>query len=169
VDPSVEIQLLEQILDELIDAIQEILQSGGHLSDEIQGLLAEEIELTLSRISQLRHEAVIGPAPQAAPLEPTNIAPGGFPSSNIHGFKYDPKSKQLLVQFHGPYPQAAGPIYRYTGVPQNTFDVVARGQVGPRTSGQNRYHKWQRNIAPSLGASVYALIREGGYPYQRVS
>jgi hypothetical protein len=160
-------------VDEIVQFTQMLLdyaaQNAGNLNPESQRVLAEFIQNLLQFIEQ-ETANVEGLAPQgAAPLEPTNMVPGGFESSNIHGFKYDPQSKQLLVQFHGPYPQAAGPIYRYTGVPQNTFDVVARGQLGPRTSGQNRYHKWQRNIAPSLGASVYALIREGGYPYQRVS
>ncbi len=160
-------------MNELIEIAQMLLDYAANnsstLNDESQKFLAQLMEQVFELI-ELESGSVEGLAPQgAAPLEPTNMSPGAFPSSNINGFKYDPKSQQLLVQFHGPYPQAAGPIYRYNGVPQNTFDVVSRGAVGPRTSGQNRYHKWQRNIAPSLGASVYALIREGGFPFQRVS
>lgn len=159
-------------MNELIEIAQLLLdysaQNAANLNPESQQFLAQLMETVFALIEG--DSGVEGLSPQGAePLEPSNMTPGGFPSSNINGFKYDPQSKQLLVQYHGPYPQAAGPIYRYTNVPQNTFDVVSRGQVGPRTSGQNRYHKWQRNISPSLGASVNALIKEGGYKYQRVS
>ena len=109
------------------------------------------------------------PTPQAPsePIPPLDDAP--YESSNISGFKYDPKSQKLIIRFQGKYPQKnSGSIYSYEGVPQNIFNVFRRGAVAPRTSGQNAWHRWHRNQAPSLGASAYALIREGGYKYRKL-
>lgn len=55
-NPEQEIQLLEQLIDELLAGIQEVLQSGEILSDEFQGALAQELEVTTQRIDQLRGE-----------------------------------------------------------------------------------------------------------------
>lgn len=49
-----ELEQLEQLLNELLAGIQDVLQSGETLSDEFQGILAQELEATTSRIDQLR-------------------------------------------------------------------------------------------------------------------
>lgn len=97
------------------------------------------------------------------------IPSGPYPSSNVEGFNYDPKSGKLQVQFHGPYPQAKGSIYEYDDVPEYIYDIFSRGAVGPRTSGKNRYHEWIKGVTPSLGGSLNALLKGGKFNYRRVS
>ncbi|MEN6512261.1 MAG: KTSC domain-containing protein [Chloroherpetonaceae bacterium] len=140
-----------ELITELVQAIQLVIDSGEVLSDDIQGMLAQTLLQLLNR------------------MDSTGIPEGSFPSSNVNGFQYDPKNQELLVQFHGPYPQAAGPVYRYAGVPQYIFNIISRGQIGPLTSGRNRYHAWHRGITPSLGAAVNALLKAGNYQYERIS
>ena len=92
-----------------------------------------------------------------------------MPSSNINSFGYDEDTGRLLVKFQGDYPQENGPIYAYGGVPKQIFDLFRRGAVPARTHGQNRWGRWWEGKVPSMGASLYTLIREGGYPYQRLN
>ncbi len=87
---------------------------------------------------------------------------GPLQSSNIYGFRYDPKSGKLLVRFN------SGSVYGYDGVPQGVFKVFAQGAVPAKTSGQNSFGKWWRGKLPSAGASFYEMIRKGGFPYQRI-
>lgn len=158
---------LQQMLNELLAAIQEVLQSGEELSDEVQGALADTIGLMLERIDAMRSQE--SAAEQLPPEgQAPQLQPGPFPSSNVNSFKYDPTTQRLFVKFHGADTAENGPTYLYQNVPRNIYDVFARGGVAPTTSGQNKYHRWIRGVTPSLGASLYALIRQGGYPYQRV-
>ncbi|CAB4133783.1 KTSC domain containing protein [uncultured Caudovirales phage] len=156
-----ELQELEELLRELLQTIQLMVESGEEMSDELQGQIAQTLELLFNRIEEQKGSA---PTQTQIPEVPT----GEFPSSNVNGFKYDPKNQEMLVQFHGPYPQTLGPIYKYSGVPQFIFDIISRGAVGPKTSGQNRYHRWLRGVTPSLGASVNSLLKAGGFSYQKV-
>jgi hypothetical protein len=105
--------------------------------------------------------------PTGGPVPPLDRAP--HESSNINAFKYDPKSQQLYIKFMGKDSADSGPVYRYNDVPQNIFEVILRGGVAPLTSGQNRHHRWIRGVTPSHGASVSALIKKGGYSFQRMS
>ncbi|CAB4132619.1 KTSC domain containing protein [uncultured Caudovirales phage] len=155
-----ELQELEELLRELLQAIQLMVDSGEEMSDELQGAAAQTLELLFNRIEELRGEA---------PTQIPEIPSGEFPSSNVNGFKYDPKNKEMFVQFHGPYPEAAGPIYKYSAVPKFIFDVISRGAVGPKTSGENRYHAWFRGVTPSLGASVNSLLKAGNFHYTRLT
>lgn len=91
-----------------------------------------------------------------------------YASSQINAFKYDPKSGRLFVKFQGEHPQQNGPIYSYDKVPPFIFDVFSRGAVAPKTSGSNAWHTWKQGVTPSLGASMAALIKNGGYNYQRL-
>lgn len=168
-----ELQQLEQLLEELMAGIQTVLMSGEVLSDEIMGMLAQELAATHARIEELRSQnPVDGLQPNAAPPPAANVPqldPGPYPSSNVNSFKYDPNTQQLFVKFHGKDSADSGPVYQYQNIPRNIYDVFSKGRVGPKTSGQNQYHRWIKGVTPSLGASLYALIREGGYPYQRMS
>lgn len=83
-------------------------------------------------------------------------------SSNIYGFKYDPKNGKLLVRFQ------SGSIYGYDGVPAGIFKVFQQGAVPAKTNGQNKFGRWWQGKIPSLGAAFYNLIRQGNYPYQRL-
>ena len=166
-NPEEEIALLEQLINELLAGIQEVIQSGEILSDEFQGAIAAELEAVTSRIDELRQQ---NPTTQLGPSTPVpQLDQGPFPSSNINSFKYNPQTQQLFVKFHGKDSADSGPIYGYQNIPQHIYDVFSHGRVAPKTSGQNQYHRWIKGVTPSLGASLYALIRNGGYPYQRMS
>jgi len=164
-----EIQELQELLRELLAGIQEVLQSGEILTDEFQGQLAETLNILTTRIDELQNENPTEVLQPAQAEQPPNIGSGPFESSNINGFKYNPKTKDLYVQFHGPYPQAAGSVYKYNNVPEFIYNVFSQGAVGPKTSGQNRYHKWIKGVTPSLGGTMNALIKAGGFQYQRLS
>ncbi len=182
-----EIQELESILGTLLQVVQETLQSGEVLTDEIQDQIAQVITgLTteiqnLSQAQDQQGEGGIQTPPSEPPTPPPSgpSIPTGGPipeleqapheSSNINSFRYDPQSRQLYVKFQGRYPQQNGPIYSYNGVPPFIYDVFRRGSLAPRTSGRNAWHTWREGVTPSHGAAMYALIRSGGYPYQRIS
>jgi hypothetical protein len=155
------VQELQELLAELMQVIQEVMASGEILSDEFQAQLAQTLELLYSRIEEL--ERVTG-IPNPPPLEPAN-----HESAQINAYKYDPQNEDLYVKFQDKYPGQNGPIYRYEGVPENTYNLFARGAVAPKTTGKNAWHAWKKNIAPSLGASANALLKAGGFQYQRMS
>lgn len=158
----------EQRIEELKSALREIMQlivaRGEPLSDDLKLVLAQVMEHVATRIQQLRQEEAAPP-----PITPPPLEAGPYPSSNINAFKYDPKEQRLFVKFQDKYPAQNGPVYKYEGVPSFIFDVFRRGAVGPKTSGANRWHRWQKGVTPSLGAAMYALIKQGGYPYQRLT
>ncbi len=168
-----ELQQLEQLLQELMSGIQTILMSGEDISDEFTAMITQELGTVISRIEELRSQnPVDGLQPNAAPPPAANVPqldPGPYPSSNVNSFKYDPNTQQLFVKFHGKDSADSGPVYQYQNIPRNIYDVFSKGRVGPKTSGQNQYHRWIKGVTPSLGASLYALIREGNFPYQRMS
>ncbi len=159
-------QELQALLTELVQAVTQVIQSGEELSDEFQGMLAETLANLAARIdeSSAQQPQAGGIGNVTPPLEP-----GPYPSSNVNAFKYDPRNGTLFVKFHGKDSADSGPTYRYQGVPLNIYDVFSKGRVGPKTSGQNQYHRWIKGVTPSLGASLYALIRNGGYSYQRLA
>ena len=227
-NPREEIEALEQLLDQLLSGIQDVLQSGEVLSDEFQGMLAEELTATTTRIDELRAASNVpeppeGPPPEIpqgqppspgaqlmwilagqqpdafvnylrsypdpelnalvsnpaelqrvlAQLQQSNPTPEQQPvadgvekaplnSSNIYGFKYDPKSGRLRVRFQ------SGSVYSYDGVPPGVFKVFQQGAVPAQTTGRNRFGRWWTGKIPSLGAAFYQMIRNGGYQYQRL-
>lgn len=224
--PEEELRALEEIINEILSGMQEALQNGERLSDEIQGRIADEINSTTDRMDQLRVE--IGQRPPVEPPTPDTHGPqpvgvdllwqlaggdetafigylrtfpdpalnsllrnptqlqqtirdlqqrmppgqqptaeGGIPhadinSSNIYGFRFNPKNGQLMVRFQ------SGAVYGYSGVPQGVFNTFRQGAVPARTNGQNDYGRWWTGKMPSLGAAFYNLIRQGGYDYQRL-
>lgn len=181
------IQQLEQALDFLITSIYEMMQNGEEISDEIANQLADEIEGTIQKITDLKanegdinaiereqaqvSEQVVQP-PSGAPPTGGNVPPlqpAPHESSNINAFRYNPENQQLFVKFQGKYPQQNGPVYKYEGVPDFIFNVFSRGAVGPKTSGSNGWHTWKKGVTPSHGAAMAALIKNGGYQYQRMS
>lgn len=168
-NPSQELALLEELLDELIAGIQSVLQSGEVLNDDFLGMIAQELEATFSRIEELKGSVAQPGSVESLTSQIPQLDQGPFPSSNVNSFKYDPKNETLFVKFHGQENAETGPVYRYNNVPRNIYDVFSNGRVAPKTSGQNQYHRWIKGVTPSLGASLYSLIRNGGYPYQRMS
>ena len=157
---------LENLLNELLKGIQDVIQSGEILTDEFQGILAQELEYLTSRIDELRAQEspVEGLQPTVAPEMQQSM-----PSSNISRFRYDPKQQKLFVQFLGKHPNPNGPIYSYDGVPQQIFDLFQKGAVPARSDGKNKWGKWWKGKVPSMGASMYTLLKTAAYPYQRLS
>lgn len=157
---------MDEIREALLAFIEEMARDIDNISDDEFDRIMIILEEMIGVLNQLQQEQ----AP-TAPLEQaqTPIKPGPYPSSNVNGFHYDPQTKELKVQFHGPYPQAEGSIYSYKNVPEYIYDIFSRGAVGPKTSGQNRYHKWIKGVTPSLGGSLNALLKAGKFPYQRLS
>jgi hypothetical protein len=155
----------EQRIEDLKNALREIMQMVADrdqpLGPELKTILAQVIEHVATRIQELRQQG-------AKPIKPTDLEPGPFPSSNINAFRFDPKSGDLIVKFQDKYPGQNGPIYKYNNVPPFIFDVFRRGAVVPKTSGKNAWHRWKKGVAPSLGASMAALVKNGGYNYQRI-
>lgn len=161
-------------MNELLGFVQQLMQyieaNAGTLNQETQRELAVFLQEVWQFIEQQQQQQ--NPAeglPPNPPQQPPQLDQGAFPSSNVNSYKYDPTTERLFVKFHGAESAEGGPTYLYQGVPRNIYDVFARGGVAPTTSGQNRYHRWIRGVTPSLGAALYHLIRQGGYPYQRVS
>lgn len=101
--------------------------------------------------------------PPGEPPTADGIQHADLQSSNVYGFKYNPKNQRLLVRFN------SGSVYGYDGVPAGVFDIFRRGAVPARTKGQNRWGRWWQGKIPSLGAAFYQMIRQGQYPYQRLS
>lgn len=163
-----EIQELEDILDAILRGVQETLQSGEILSEELQRLIAEEITYLTQEIDRLYSENPIENLPPSLPQEP-ELEPGGMPSSNVNSFGYDPENKRLLVKFNGKDERDTGPVYGYDNVPKVIFDLFQSGAVPARTDGRNKWGRWWKGKVPSLGASLYTLIAQGQYPYQRLS
>ena len=156
------IQELEAWVNALLDEVQAILESGEEIPDDVLNQIADQVEDAYAEIDELQEEQ-----PLPTPREPIPAAP--HESSQINGFAYDPESGKLQVQFHGKYPQAAGSEYEYDDVPPWVFDLFQRGAIGPKTSGSNRWHRWEKGKTPSHGAAMNALIKAGGFNYRKVA
>ncbi len=181
-------QRIQAIKDSLREVMGLLAQRGQPLSDDIKLMLTRVMQHAAQRIQQLRQEEQeqtdierieseqaniaeqVAPESEEPPPPNTPELPAApHPSSNINGFRYDDKTGKLLVKFQGDYPAQNGPIYAYEGVPKHIFDVFRRGAVAPKTSGSNAWHTWKQGVTPSHGAAMSALIKNGGYQYQRVA
>ena len=155
----------EQKIQDLKDALREVMmmiaERNQPVSDEMKAAIVQVMEHVANRIQQLRAEE------SNIKVPPLNSAE--YPSAQINSFNYDPKKGALFVKFQGDYPNQNGPIYRYSNIPQNIFNLFKRGAVAPKTSGKNAWHEWKKGLAPSLGASMNALIKSGGYSFQKVA
>lgn len=182
---------IQELKNALLELFQAIQSSGEEVTDELESMLVQAMEHVSKRIQELRlqdqeqielEEAEqeqaevaneIEPSVQQ-PSQPTNepvppLEQAPHESSHINAFRYDPTSKKLYVKFQDKFPNTNGPVFSYEGIPQNIFDIFKRGAVGPKTSGKNAWHTWKKDTLPSHGAAMYALIKQGGYPYQRIS
>lgn len=181
-------QRIQEIKDELRQMMQLIVSSGKPLNDEMKQMLSQVLEHAASRIAQLREEEqldqaeaeqaqvaneVSPPTSEGQPPPPFGnippLTPANHQSSNINAFRYEPESEKLLIKFQGEYPQQNGSVYSYSGVPAYIFDLFRRGAIAPKTSGKNAWHTWKAGVTPSHGATMYALIKGGNYPYERLS
>jgi hypothetical protein len=143
------------------------ITSGHPLSGELKSLLVQAMNHVATRIQELRQTE--SPADQ---LQPRKIEPAlqqSMPSSNVYAFGYDPKTQRLLVKFQGDENEGQGPIYGYDNVPKVIFDLFQKGSVPARTDGKNKWGQWWKGKVPSIGASLHTLIKNGPYPYQKLS
>lgn len=101
--------------------------------------------------------------PQDRNRQSDGIQQAPIQSSNIWGFSYDKNTKNLYVKFQG------DGIYQYNNVPPQIFNLFREGAVPAKTDGQNNYGKWWKGKMPSLGASLFELIKKNGYPYKKVA
>lgn len=108
-----DLQTLEALLDELIQGIQDVIQSGEVLSDEFQGLLAEELNQLTTQIDNIRQQdgqqqPFQGQTEQAAP-EPQGIGAPPSPDSQLLWILAGQKEDvflQYLQQYSTPQTQA---------------------------------------------------------------
>lgn len=158
------LQALQALLSELVQAVTLVMQSGEQLSDEFQALLAQTLQMLFSRIEEsLSQGAPPTPGPTAAP------PPEGMASSNVAGAAYDNRTGDLKVQYLGKHPNRQGPVYNYPNTPPEIAQLMLSGAVPARTNGQNKWGKWWKGKAPSAGASAYTLLKNRNAPYQRMS
>jgi hypothetical protein len=150
-------------MNEVIDLLENLLRQAAELADELSPEEMAEVENIFAQAIELIQQE----EPIVTPKEPIPLAP--HESSQINGFAYDPETGKLQVQFHGKYPQAAGSEYEYDDVPPWVFDLFQRGAIGPKTSGENRWHRWEKGKTPSHGAAMNALIKAGGFNYRKMS
>lgn len=150
-------------MNEVIDLLENLLRQAAELADELSPEEMAEVENIFAQAIELIQQE----EPIVTPKEPIPLAP--HESSQINGFAYDPETGKLQVQFHGKYPQAAGSEYEYDDVPPWVFDLFQRGAIGPKTSGENRWHRWEKGKTPSHGAAMNALIKAGGFNYRKIS
>ncbi len=155
-------QALRRTLAEFLNSVSQVLQSGEELPDDFQAQIAQFISAIFERIQEL--ERVTGDSIDGPPIDPPPMN-----SSNINAFGYDDKTGRLMVKFQGDYPQQNGPVYAYEGVPKVIFELFKRGAVPARTDGRNAWGSWWRGKTPSLGSSMHTLIKQGNYPYQRLT
>lgn len=66
---------LEGLLQELIQAVQQVMQSGEELSDEFQGVLAQTIGNLYTRIEESRQQTTSQPPPLVSPPIENAVSP----------------------------------------------------------------------------------------------
>lgn len=162
-----ELQQLKDLLRGFIEAYRDIISGGEDLSEQEYDLAYQVFQRILSQMEQLSQQDPVESLPPSTGRNPTLEQHG--PSSNIESFGYDDKNGRLLVRFLGPHPNRHGPVYAYGGVPKQIFDLFQKGAVPARTDGRNKWGRWWKGKVPSLGASMYTLIKGGNYPYQRLA
>lgn len=169
-NPRDEIIALQEIGDEIIAALEEMVASGQNISDAQEEELTNILEDIIARITELYQELENNPTEGMQPITALqeNLTQA-MPSSNVEGFGYDEDSGRLLVRFLGKYPNKNGPIYAYDKVPKVIFELFRRGAVPARTDGKNRWGKWWKGKNPSIGASLFTLIKNEGYNYTRLT
>lgn len=157
-------------MDELLQYYQMLLQ---YAQDNAANLNAESQKALGAFIYQFTEtiQNQMGNLNAPSPVPPDEIPPleTSMPSSNVNSFSYNPDNQEMFVKFQGDYPSENGPVYKYGGVPPVIFDLFQKGAVPARTKGSNDWGEWWEGKVPSLGASLFTLIKNGGYPYERIT
>jgi hypothetical protein len=156
-------------MDELVQYFQTLLQYAQANAQKLNPASQQALAQLLSQFMEIiQQQTQTQELPTGQPNVP-QLQPGPYPSSNVNSFKYNPQNQELYVKFHGKDTAESGPTYKYSGVPRFIYDVFSRGAIGPKTSGQNRYHRWIKGVTPSLGGTLNALIKAGQYPYAKIA
>lgn len=155
---------MNQILQQVALLIQYVQSNAQNLNQATQQAIAQLLEQVMSLFQPRGDVEDLGP--EIAQEPELNQ---GMPSSNVNSFGYDPENQRLLVKFNGKDDRDDGSVYGYDGVPQVIFDLFQSGAIPARTDGQNKWGKWWKGKVPSLGASLYTLINQGGYSYQKLT
>jgi len=129
------------------DGLKELATNPTRLAQVIQRLQAESPERQIG-------------------VDANGIEDTQFPSSNVSGMKYDPKTGKLLVKFHG---NNGEPVYQYDGVPPQIFQLLQHGNAFAKTKGKNKWGQWWPMKNPLIGAALNQWIKKAGYPYQRLA
>lgn len=157
---------MDELLNYVTQLIDYIEANVGNLSEETQRELGVFLQEVMQFISQQQQERPI--EQQQIPTQEPQLQQS-MPSSNIYAFGYDPKNQKLLVKFQGNDGVGQGPVYGYDKVPEVIFNLFRQGSIPARTDGKNKWGRWWKGKTPSLGASLYTLIKNGNYQYQRLS
>lgn len=152
----------QQALAQLISQFTQIIEMESNEPPPIEEIEQEEAEIAEQVSGQPPQQPPRGPAPAIGLTK-------AMPSSNIESFSYNPKTENLYVRFLGDYPNRQGPIYQYEGVPIDIYKIFRKGSIPAKTTGENSWGEWYRGKIPSIGAAMAALIKAGGFPYQRLS
>lgn len=139
-DPKAFVNYLQQVPDPELNALT---QDRGQLETIVRKLIRSD-------------------ALQKTQAPGDGMPPAPFQSSNVAGFRYDKNNQQLYVKFHN------GGVYQYDGVPAWAYKLFATGSAKAKTSGKNKYGSWWKNKSPSLGASVWQFLRNGGYSNRQI-
>lgn len=158
-----ELQELQELLAELLEAIELIISSGEDFPDELQGEVAKTLELLYNKIEELTRGA------ESLTPTPNRQIPPGMPSSNVAGMGYNEKTGDLQIQFLGKYPNRQGPIYQYPDIPKPIAELLLSGAIPARTDGKNKWGKWWKGKSPSAGASVFTLLKNRNVPFQKLT
>lgn len=126
----------------------------------------KELASNPARIAQVIEKLQSETPGQPPQTDALGIQDTQFPSSNVAGMKYDPKSGKLLVKFHG---DNGEPIYQYDGVPPQIFQLLQHGNAFAKTRGKNKWGEWWPMKNPSIGAALNQWIKKAGFPYQRLA
>lgn len=163
----------EQRIEELKNAVREVLQQivgrEESLSNELRNALFQMLSHVENRILELREQETQEPTEGLQPTPEQPDMTQAMPSSNVYGFNYDFPNKRLLIKFQGNGEYGQGPVYAYDGVPPFIFRLFKEGAAIAKTTGKNKWGEWWKGKTPSIGAAMSALIKNGGYAYQKLS
>jgi hypothetical protein len=107
--------------------------------------------------------------PKGIPTSSGGVASSWLPSSNVWGFGYDKNTGKMRVKFNGKNMRDAGPTYEYDNVPPEIAAIVGSGGIPAKTTGKNKWGTWWTSKNPSIGSSVNALLKNGGFSYRKIS
>lgn len=127
-NPRDELSYLDHLVDELINSMHETAVSEGFLDDELQALIANELEMTYNRMEELRSQ--INPTP-SAPTPAQQLIwilagqredifvdyLGTYPDPELHTLLQNPSQLQrVIVQLHEMMPSGR-PSVSQEGIP----------------------------------------------------